>query len=484
MIRVFKYYISYRKLLLVVSETLILTISVFVGTSWDRLLDGEIQIGSPLFWQILLSSFLVGLLCQVSMVFNELYDWRISTNRSERTSKMLVACGTSLIALAVIVFFLRVCGLEGLVGFKYPLGHWSLTDRAIVAILGGFTFLLLFRWFFHWAIVWWKFGERLLILGSGPQAQELAKVILERSDTGYELLGMMSPELGLRPKERAGGELLPSVYGDVMQLYDIARAFQIHRVVIALEDRRGNLPTEELLKIRMAGIKIEEREFLYEKVTGKIAVESLRPSYLIFSEGFRKSRWTLGGKRLLDVVASLLGLLLSLPVMILAAIAVKLDSRGPVFFRQNRVGQDGKAFTLYKFRSMRNDAERESGPVWARDGDTRITRIGRFMRKTRIDEIPQMINVLRGDMSFVGPRPERPFFVRELAQEIPYYRQRLNVKPGITGWAQICYPYGSSVEDARQKLQFDLYYIKNMSIVFDLSILMRTIKVVVLGKGT
>jgi exopolysaccharide biosynthesis polyprenyl glycosylphosphotransferase len=228
---------------------------------------------------------------------------------------------------------------------------------------------------------------------------------------------------------------------------------------------------------------VEEREALYEKLYGKIAVESLRPSYLIFSPGFNKSRLTLASKRTLDLLVATLGLLLSLPLIALAAVAIRLDSRGPILLRQPRVGQDGIPFIVYKFRSMTVDAESRSGPVWASKGDSRITRVGRIIRLLRIDEIPQMWNVLKGEMSFVGPRPERPFFVQELMRVIPYYSQRLTVKPGISGWAQICYPYGSSARDALEKLQYDLYYIKNMSLLFDLTIILRTIRVVLFQQG-
>jgi lipopolysaccharide/colanic/teichoic acid biosynthesis glycosyltransferase len=267
-------------------------------------------------------------------------------------------------------------------------------------------------------------------------------------------------------------------------LFGLVERLGVDRVVVALEDRRGQLPTTELLRCRLAGVRVQEREELYEHITGKIAVEAMRPSYLIFNRGFSRSLTGQLAKRGGDVALSLFGLALAWPVMLLTALAVRLSSRGPVLYTQERVGCDGAPFTLYKFRSMRTDAESGTGPVWATKDDPRITPVGRFLRRTRLDELPQLFNVLLGDMSLVGPRPERPVFVAELERQIPYYALRHVVKPGVTGWAQINYPYGSTVEDALQKLQYDLFYIKNQSLPFDLSIVFTTIKTVVLRKGT
>jgi sugar transferase (PEP-CTERM system associated) len=267
-------------------------------------------------------------------------------------------------------------------------------------------------------------------------------------------------------------------------LYDIVRRLDVDLVVVALEDRRGLSPTDDLLRCRLEGVSVKEREAVYEHITGKIAVEALRPSYLILGDGFGRTYPGELAKRCGDVVLSLAGLVLLWPMMLAAAVAVRLDSQGPVLFRQERVGRDGKTFTVLKFRSMRTDAESHSGPVWAQANDPRITRIGRWLRKTRVDELPQLFNILAGDMSLVGPRPERPVFVADLERQIPYYNLRHIVKPGLTGWAQINYPYGNTVEDALQKLQYDLFYIKNRSLLFDLSVLFTTIKTVVLRQGT
>jgi len=255
-------------------------------------------------------------------------------------------------------------------------------------------------------------------------------------------------------------------------------------IVIAFEERRGSLPTEELLRCRLEGIWVEEAESFFERLTGKIPAEAMRPSYLIFNPGFGMHPLAAAAKRLLDFTLALVGLLVTWPIMLAVALAVRLDTPGPILFRQERTGWRGRPFTLNKFRSMRADAEKLSGPVWASEDDPRVTRVGKFLRKARLDELPQLFNVLAGTMSLVGPRPERPHFVAELAAKLPYYHQRHSVKPGLTGWAQINYPYGNTVEDALQKLQYDLFYIKYQSLLFDLSIVFHTVKTVLLRKGT
>ena len=276
----------------------------------------------------------------------------------------------------------------------------------------------------------------------------------------------------------------PLVIGTLQDLQATCRDEGISRVIVALKERRGKFPDDTLLKCRMDGVIIEEKDAMYERLTGKLAVESMRPSYLIYGRGFVKAPLTLALKRVLDILASLVGVVLSFPICIVTILAIKCSSRGPIFFLQERIGQDGEPFRLIKFRTMRQDAEAKSGPVWAAENDDRVTPIGRFLRLTRIDEIPQFFNILSGQMSFVGPRPERKHFVDQLSEDIPWFKQRHLVKPGVTGWAQINYPYGNTIEDARQKLQYDLFYIKYSSLLFDLSILLNTAKTVILRKGT
>jgi sugar transferase (PEP-CTERM system associated) len=255
------------------------------------------------------------------------------------------------------------------------------------------------------------------------------------------------------------------------------------RILVALDEKRGKLPLEPLMELRLAGLEIEDTTSFIERTSGRLAVETMLPSWLIFSDGFKTSPIRLAAKRMMDLLLSLILLVVSAPVVLVTAVLIRLDSRGPVFYRQKRMGSGGREFQLLKFRSMVQDAEGRSGPTWARADDPRITRVGRLLRNLRIDEIPQLINVFRGEMSFVGPRPERRHFVEQLERRIPYYRLRMSARPGITGWAQVQYRYGASEEDAVEKLKYDLYYIKNCNALFDLWIALKTIKVVLMGSG-
>jgi sugar transferase (PEP-CTERM system associated) len=320
----------------------------------------------------------------------------------------------------------------------------------------------------------------LLLVGAGDLARSIYRETLTRRALGFRVVGC----LAANPDEaRQKPDGLPSVLGGFEELREVGRRDDVDRIVVAIGERRGKFPVRDLLELRISGRPVEDGCAFYEELTGKLLVEHLRPSQLIFGEGFSKRPFTLALKRTVDFLASGLGLVLALPVWLLVPLAIVLDSPGPVFFRQERTGERNRPFQVLKFRSMRSDAEANSGPVWAKDADDRVTRVGRFIRKTRIDEIPQLWNVLKGEMSFVGPRPERPFFVQQLAEKIPYYMQRHSVKPGVTGLAQVKYSYGSTVEDAVEKLRYDLYYIKRMGFWMDLSIIFETVKVVLFGKG-
>ena len=323
-------------------------------------------------------------------------------------------------------------------------------------------------------------GKRVLIVGNGLQA-ELLEEFIARNRRRYVLLGRVpcSTIQGLAPSGAEPG----AADGRPFSLLRLARNFMADQIVVCLAERRGVFPVEELLSCKLNGMEVLDAPSFYENAHRKLLIENITPSWFIFSHGFRVT-WTLRlCKRVLDIAASLAGLAFFLPFIPFIVLAIKLDSPGPMLFRQSRVGEGDRAFTLMKFRSMRQDAEAGTGAVWAREHDPRITRVGNFLRRTRLDEIPQLVNILRGDMSLVGPRPERPEFVAELKKKIPYYSERHYVKPGLTGWAQVCYPYGSSVEDAIEKLRFDLYYIKNISIILDFYIIMKTFRVVLLGKG-
>ena len=491
-------------------------------------------------WRCLLSSFMVAVLAQVAIAVNELYDFRISGSRYDRASRFLGSMGSAVILVVTAVGVLEVAGVDRLLDFPgLPLSQTVviLTSSMILA----FTLLYFWRNLFHGILKRTNLNVRLLILGSGRLAQRLVEDLRGREGTGYELAGVVYHEGGNQDRRRSdrrrdepghhgpaggtgnpwfeasysassttppgrlltgelgaaavGGErlvlatateprLAPLVETCEESIHEIALRLDVDDIVVAFEERRGSLPTEELLACRLDGIVIHEAEAFYERLTGKIPAEGMRPSYLIFNPGFHQHPLAEGLKRIVDVLLAVVGILLSWPVMIATALLVRFDSPGPILFRQERTGAHGHPFTLLKFRSMRVDAEKSTGPVWATQDDPRVTRAGRFIRKTRLDELPQLFNVLSGAMSMVGPRPERPTFVEELEEKIPYYSQRHIVKPGITGWAQINYSYGNTLEDALQKLQYDLFYIKYQSTIFDLSILFHTVKTVLLRKGT
>jgi sugar transferase (PEP-CTERM system associated) len=318
----------------------------------------------------------------------------------------------------------------------------------------------------------------MLILGTGPVGIRLTRDILARPELQVQVLGFLD-ERG----ENIGKPLVnPGIIGGAADLETIVQEQGINRVVISLMERRGRMPIRQLLHLKFAGVRVEEAHSVLERMIGRIVLEHLSPSWLILSDGFRKSRWLTWTKRLLDIVVSLIALLICLPLFAVVVVAILVESGGPILFRQERTGLRGRPFNMLKFRSMYNDAEKE-GPQWAATQDSRITRVGRWIRKYRIDELPQVINVLRGEMSIVGPRPERPHFVSMLEEEIPLYTLRHSVRPGITGWAQVRYQYGASVEETKTKLEYDLFYIKHLSIMLDLAVLFETLKVMLSGRG-
>jgi len=323
--------------------------------------------------------------------------------------------------------------------------------------------------------------ERLLLVGTNPAAVTLAREMFElRHELGVEIVGFVDMD----PLRVGTPVINPGVIGAIEDIPSIVRARNVDRVVVSLAEARGMLPMEKLLDMKLDGVTFDYLASVYEEYTGKIAVENLRPSWLIFSPGFKKSRVLSAAKRFFDISAAAVGLVIAAPIMLLVAALIRLTSPGAVLYHQQRVGQYGRIFTLHKFRSMWADAEKATGPVWAsKEGDTRVTSVGRFLRRSRLDELPQLWNVLKGDMSLVGPRPERPEFVAELTRQIPFYRQRHILRPGLTGWAQVRYTYGASVEDALQKLQYDLFYIKNLSLALDVFIILDTVKTVLLRKG-
>ncbi len=323
------------------------------------------------------------------------------------------------------------------------------------------------------------FRRKVLVFGAGVRAQSLTELRRRSDMRGYQLDGFVSAE-GESPT--VPKHLLLSIERG---LRNACEERGIDEIVVAMDDRRRNFPVAELLECRLAGIEVIELVSFLERETGKVRLDMLHPSWLIFASGFRQDAWREGTRRLFDIIASLLLILISWPLMLLTALAIKLEDgwRAPVFYRQTRVGFMGRPFQIFKFRSMGTDAESDGKARWATQNDNRATRVGRFIRMVRIDELPQIFNVFVGDMSIVGPRPERPEFVSQLSERIPYFRERHYVRPGITGWAQLCYAYGASEQDAVEKLQFDLYYVKNHGLMFDLMILLQTLEVIVFGKG-
>jgi sugar transferase (PEP-CTERM system associated) len=324
------------------------------------------------------------------------------------------------------------------------------------------------------------FKRRVLVYGSGRSASTIANLRRRTDRRGFTVVGFV--QAPNEPRVVADDRMLKVGDGGLRELCE---RYGIEEVVVAMEDRRRGFPARDLLECRLAGIEIIELLTLLERETGRVRIDALNPSWMIFGDGFRRDMFRLLSSRVLDLTASVVIVILAAPLMLLTALAIKLEDgwRAPIFYRQERVGLGGRTFELLKFRSMRTDAEKAGQAIWAAKNDARVTRVGNIIRKLRIDELPQILNVLRNDMSFVGPRPERPTFVAELAEKIPYYVQRHCVKPGVTGWAQLCYPYGSCEQDALEKLQYDLYYIKNNCFLFDLSILVQTVEVVFMGKG-
>jgi len=450
--QVFNRHVSVRGMTVFGFEALLIAGSIFIAAIVQGSPDSGISA------RVLLATALY-VLC---FYYNDLYDLTLVDSQGELLVRILQATGAGAIALAVI----------SLVTPSLIIGPGIFLTSLALTLIAVPTW----RWIFNGLTRDSHLEERLLIVGTGKSAQALSRHLGRQRNFAYRLVGFVDDgavSAEERPREMLGG------------ITDLARVIAEHhidRVVVSLTDRRGRLPIEALLRAKLSGVRVEDATTTYERLTGKILIDDLKPSWLIFSDGFQASRLTRAVKRTLDLALAILGLIFAAPLMVLTAVAVKLGSRGPILYWQERVGEHGRVFTLCKFRSMRTDAE-DGTPVWACDGDERVTGVGRFIRVTRLDELPQLWNVLRGDMSFVGPRPERPFFVQQLATAIPFYMERHVAKPGITGWAQVKYRYGASIEDAMEKLRYDLYYIKHMSVFFDLTIVLDTVKVIILGKG-
>jgi len=461
MVKLFDAYVPARTLFLVIAETLII-FSAMVAAVFLRFgADAELTLS---YQQGFLKVTVVAAVCVICLYYFDLYDSLVISNPREVVTRLIVVLGVVCLVVAVLYYL-------------YPPLQLGRGIFLLGIILIGLALVGSRELFFalnRSAL----FADSTILLGDGPLARSLAREIQNRCELGMRLVGYIGTANNAEPQLNG----LP-VVGKLDNLLALVEQNQIKRIVVALQDRRSSLPVRELLDLRLKGFQVEDGGSLLERISGKIEVDQLHPSWLIFSDGFRLQPKVLVTQRLVAIVVSLLLLLVMLPFIPLIALLVKLTSPGPAFYSQKRVGKNGVVFNCYKFRTMRADAEADSGPTWASDSDPRVTSIGHFLRAVRLDEIPQLWNVLRGDMNFVGPRPERPEFETSLANEIPYYHLRRVIRPGITGWAQINCGYGASVEQSKEKMRYDLYYIKNMSLTLDALITFQTIKTVIFGKG-
>jgi sugar transferase (PEP-CTERM system associated) len=458
-IRLFNAYFPSRTLLLALSEAFVVILAFtmscvfWMGPDADLFLNYE---------NGFLKITLITAVFIICMYYGDLYDSLVLTNRREVIIRLMQVFGAGTVVLAMLYYI-------------YPKTRLGAKNFAL-----GLLLVLLLVWFWRELFLWLfrskHLLERAVLLGDGPLAKKLSQEIVNRPDLGLQLLGYVSAATPQSPNGLA-------YLGTPDQLAELVRAQGIRHVLVTMPDQRGKLPLNELLVIKSRYAKVQDGAEIYEKLTGKLPIESLRLSWLLFSPGFHTTRWLSAWKTIFSFVISFFLLIVFAPVMLLIAIAIRLDSPGPVIFRQNRVGKHGKRFTLYKFRSMFDGADNGENHRPAEEADDRVTRVGHVLRRTRLDELPQLYNILRGDMHFVGPRPFVPNQEDEMVKIIPFYSQRWNVKPGATGWAQINRGYCATVEDNADKLAYDLFYIKNMSISLDLLILFKTMKTLVLGRG-
>lgn len=462
MLRILQQYYPIRNFVFLFGEGFALYCSIIIAT-W-LVADNTISILS-IFSR---KAALITMVCLICLYYNDLYNIKITHNLSELTIRLLQSLGVSSIILA---------------GIYYVYPRTIVNPHAyMISIIIAILLIFIWRISYYLVLEHGLFNQKIALMGSSDLAGKIYNEVSDKRDCGYEiklLISEASPNQELKKNST-----VPTIHpNDGNHLLEKITDLDIKKIIVTLKEKRNCFPLKELLDCRVGGIDVIDGNSFYETLTGKLSVEQLDPVWLIYSEGFRHSHLKRFLKRSLDLTISFVMILLLLPLIGLLAIIIRIDSRGPIFFSQERVGVKRKPYQIYKFRSMIDDAEAQSGPKWADDNDPRITRVGKIIRKWRLDEIPQLWNVLRGDMSFVGPRPERAFFIKELDKRIPYYGKRFTIKPGITGWAQVSFGYGSSVEDAIEKSNYELFYIKNMSIFMDLVIIIRTVKTVLFGKG-
>ncbi len=460
MIRIFNVYVPSAFFVLGIVDVILLFFSISLGfiTSYASI-DTVLSLSDESFVQR--ASFVaVAVLCLFTM---GLYHRQFILDAKEVALRIVVSFVFCVFILSILFYFIpgtRIWVSAFLPGIA--IGAWAV-----------FVARLLFRRVADLD----AFKRRVLVLGAGPQAKRVENIERKFRPARFALVGFVQTDLcAVCVDEKR-------VFKTVNDLAALCERFNVEEIVLALEERRGNLPMDTLLACRLRGIRVTNLATFCERELGQVELEGLYPSWLIFSDGGMRGRVERAAKRLFDIVVSLSLLLFTLPVTLLTMLAILIEDGRPIFYRQERVGQHGKSFFALKFRSMRVDAEKDGIPRWASVNDSRVTTVGSIIRKIRVDEIPQIYNVLRGEMSFVGPRPERPSIVADLTREIPFYQYRHVLKPGITGWAQINYPYGASIRDAQEKLKFDLYYVKNYSIFIDLLILLQTIRVILWPQG-
>lgn len=461
----FKIPIITKNMILIFGDILIGFLSFYAGVSVRHHYGGDFVLSqySPLLPKAITFSFFVVFISFLA----GFYGFEKEEGRKELIVKIFLSGVFVFVALAAFYYFVPSMQI----------------GRGIFFIAICFSIILQSIWHIIYVFNFKKipgFAEKVLILGTGPLAKTLG-TLFDTTKNNFAFAGYVN--CLNEPIHVPQKYVIAHGNGNGESLLDIALKERVGKIVISLTERRGTFPIKEVLNCKLNGIDIMDAPSFYEQMLGKLLIENARPSWFIFSDGFKVTIFRKYFKRIFDVVIAVLCLTISLPFLFVVPVLIKLNSKGPVMFRQKRVGEGEKIFTLYKFRTMIDGAEKETGPVWSRENDVRVTKLGKFLRKSRLDEIPQLFNVLKGDMSLIGPRPERSFFVESLRKQIPYYSERHCVKPGITGWAQVRYEYGDSIADALEKLRYDLYYIKHLSFLLDFLIIFDTAKVIFLGRG-
>ncbi len=462
MIKVLNLYYPGRLFVLLASENVLILVGLWVASVARA---GSFRGSATPFHEASIPALTISLICQACLYYSDLYDLRFLSSWRELLVRLMQAVGSAALVIAVILAI-------------FP---ERLTISASIVNALVVTIFLLFTWrvIVEWCERAYVRDEKIILVGEGHPGDLLVRELEKRSDVPIKIAGIITEDAS----SDATSDLHAPWLGHIGDLKSILETAKPNRVIVSLRERRNRLPVADLLSFRLRGVVVQDANALYENLTGRISVENVQPSELLFTDGYRRSYLRTAWEFLSRTIGGTIGLILSAPLIALVWLAVKLDSPGPAFYSQDRIGLNRKTFKLYKFRSMYADAEARSGPTWAQQSDPRVTRVGKFIRKVRLDELPQFLNIVRGDMNFVGPRPERPHFVELLSKEIPYYDLRHTVRPGLTGWAQVRCGYGASVRESCEKLQFDIFYMKHASITLDCLILFTTIKTMIFGRG-